>query len=97
MKKIILGIHSIYLSKYNVTDANNSISFGFLDHYFKNKYMVLRHSLLSKGESRVYLNGINGKYNKMPLIGSFPGAVRYIAEIAYNFYFILKEALKLLG
>lgn len=91
-RKIICCVHSHYLkNRKKIFDSGRSLHFDFLNHYFEDKYTVLRHSLLNCGESRLYPQGINGTYKKIPSIGSLPGPLRYFSEIIFNFFYILKR------
>ncbi len=82
----------------NIFDPNYAITFGFLNYYFKDDYVVIRHSLFKNGESRIYKNGINGNYKKIYLIGVLPNVIRYIAEIIINiFYLIINKPTKIIA
>lgn len=81
--------HSIYLKDSNVFDPNYAITFGFLNHYFKDNYSVIRHSLYKSGETRFYNFGVEGGYKKIPLVGYLPDFMRYFFESLVNLAILL--------
>lgn len=91
MRKVICAVHSNYLLNGEIFDSGRSLHFDFLNHYFGNKYIILRHSLYTGGESRIYRKGINATYCRIPIIGKLPGPLRYISEIFFNFFYLVKN------
>jgi glycosyltransferase involved in cell wall biosynthesis len=79
MKNIIFICHSNY-SNNIVSDANYGITFEFLDHFFKDQYSTIRHSLYKNGESRLYKDGIDSAYRRVPMVGKLPDPIRYVVE-----------------
>ncbi|MEI6490569.1 MAG: glycosyltransferase [bacterium] len=89
MKKIIFICHSAY-RKGNPFDPNFGITFGFLNHYLKKDgYSAIRHSIIKGGESRIYKNGGEDSYFKIPFLGSLPDSIRYVGELISTFLFLL--------
>lgn len=89
MKKILFIGHSVYNKDGSFYDTNNSVTYEFLEHYFKGQYSSIRHSLYKNGESCYYPDGVNNKSISLPLIGKLIDPLRYILEIIINFIFIL--------
>lgn len=89
MTKILFIGHSIYNKAGSFYDTNNSITYEFLEYYFKGQYKSIRHSLYKNGKSCYYPKGVNNKSINLPLIGNLIDPLRYIVEIIINFIFIL--------
>ena len=87
-KKILFICHSTYFGR-EPFDPNYGITFGFLNHYFKDDYYIIRHSLYKGGETRLYKGNDKQVFYKIPIIGLMPNIIRYIFEAIFNFIIIL--------
>lgn len=88
-QKIVFACHSYYRDAGLIIDSHRNLTFTFLDRYYPNNYSVLRHSLYTGGESRVYKQGTEGPYWTIPIIGKLPSFLRYVAEVKINLLYLL--------
>lgn len=81
--KIVFIYHADYLTG---IDTNYSITFGFLNKYYKDNYVVIKHSLYTGGETRVYHKGEHGGYKSFHPLGKIPAPLRYVFETLFSIF-----------